>query len=250
MKLPRDRFPIQRINRAEGNNRGRALRITCGCGCGQTEDFTITTETQPPPEAAAKYFERKGWRVGKRPHHDRSPACVAAEEERRKAEREAKREERQMAEIKMPSPIEQAIAADEQCNQSSPDGKHRLAAAEEEKMHADPPRTMTRPDRRRIFDAIDAEYPEFERGYRSGMTDEILAVRLNVPRAWVSSVREESFGPEFVIDWTVVDRKREAIRKMIKEAEERFFEGLAAAEKAANDLDREVEALKKRVGQC
>lgn len=247
MKLPRDRFPIQRINRADGANRGRALRITCGCGCGQTEDFTITTETQPPPEAAAKYFERKGWRVGKRPHHDRSPACVAAEEERRKAEREAKREERQMDDK-----ISEAKAAIEKptAHMLAGTGEHRLAAAEEEKMHADPPRTMTRPDRRRIFDAIDAEYPEFERGYRSGMTDEILAVRMNVPRAWVSSVREESFGPEFVIDWTVVDSKREAIRKMIKEAEERFFEGLAAAEKAANDLDREVEALKKRVGQC
>ena len=59
---------------------------------------------------------------------------------------------------------------------------------------ADPPPAMDREDRRIITEKLDDVYGD--RGYRGSWTDTTLARDLNVPRAWVSEVREAFFGPE------------------------------------------------------
>jgi hypothetical protein len=58
------------------------------------------------------------------------------------------------------------------------------------------PRTPTTHDNRRIRDAMDEHYDEARQMYRGSFTDESVAQKLAVPRAWVQRVREDFYGPE------------------------------------------------------
>lgn len=55
-------------------------------------------------------------------------------------------------------------------------------------------RKPTREDRRRVLDEISANYNDI--GYVGTTSDASLAAKLDVPRAWVSDIREEFFGPD------------------------------------------------------
>jgi hypothetical protein len=61
---------------------------------------------------------------------------------------------------------------------------------------AEAPREMSREDRRIIFTKIDELYLSDKTGYSPPWTDAAVARDLGVPRAWVSQVREDLFGPE------------------------------------------------------
>lgn len=63
-----------------------------------------------------------------------------------------------------------------------------------EAVKADPPREMSRDDRRIIFAKIDEIY--VGNGYQAPWTDTAVAKDLGVPAAWVAKVRDEMFGPE------------------------------------------------------
>lgn len=60
----------------------------------------------------------------------------------------------------------------------------------------EPPRTMSREDRRIVFAKIDELYLDDKSGYSAPWTDSAVARDLGVPRAWVAQVRDELFGPE------------------------------------------------------
>ena len=66
------------------------------------------------------------------------------------------------------------------------------------KMNFDPktPHEMTKEDRRIIFADIDLHYLDETRGYETSYDDKRIADGLNVPLAWVRTIREENFGPE------------------------------------------------------
>jgi hypothetical protein len=74
---------------------------------------------------------------------------------------------------------------------------------------AEPPREMSRDDRRIIFARLADVYLDETRGYDSGWTDHRVAEDLGVPRAWVEKIREENFGPE---------RSNEDARQAVAEA--------------------------------
>ncbi|WP_126398732.1 hypothetical protein [Blastochloris tepida] len=59
----------------------------------------------------------------------------------------------------------------------------------------EPPRSATPRDRRRIQDTLDDVYDLDAGGYKPGASDEEVARRLDVPRAWVSEVRDMLYGP-------------------------------------------------------
>ena len=61
---------------------------------------------------------------------------------------------------------------------------------------AEPPRQMQREDRRIIISKLDEVYIDESVGYSGDWSDERVAEDLGVPRAWVSTIREENFGPE------------------------------------------------------
>ncbi|MFT4076863.1 MAG: hypothetical protein QM647_15160 [Asticcacaulis sp.] len=60
---------------------------------------------------------------------------------------------------------------------------------------AEAPRQPTREENRRINDALEEHYEVAKQCYRLNFSDESLAGKLNVPRAWVSDIRDRFFGP-------------------------------------------------------
>jgi len=59
----------------------------------------------------------------------------------------------------------------------------------------EPPKEMTREDRRIIFAQLNEIYIGEDKGYSAGWTDQRVATHLGVPRAWVATIRDENFGP-------------------------------------------------------
>ena len=57
-------------------------------------------------------------------------------------------------------------------------------------------RSMTRDERRIIFQKIDDVYVGEKVGYSAGWSDARIATDLGVPRVWVSKIRDENFGPD------------------------------------------------------
>lgn len=58
------------------------------------------------------------------------------------------------------------------------------------------PRTMSRDDKRIVFEKLNEVYVDEKTGYGPGWTDAKVASDLGVPRAWVKQIRDEMFGPE------------------------------------------------------
>jgi hypothetical protein len=61
---------------------------------------------------------------------------------------------------------------------------------------AEPPREMTRDDRRVIFAKLQDVYVDEKVGYGNGWNDQKVAADLGVPLAWVRTIRDENFGTE------------------------------------------------------
>ena len=59
-----------------------------------------------------------------------------------------------------------------------------------------PVSSMTKEDRRIIFSEIDSHYLDEKRGYDKDWDDARIAKGMNVPLDWVSTLREDNFGPE------------------------------------------------------
>ena len=104
----------------------------------------------------SRKLEMKGWQVGKNRHAHRCPKCIAVVRFDRKTE--AKKE--------APMKVVENV------------------------------RTMTREDRRLIFDTLNKVYVDDTVGYGEGWTDEKVSIDLGVPRQWVKVIREENFGDE------------------------------------------------------
>lgn len=109
-----------------------------------------------------KKMRQKGWAVGLNASHDVCPECRGI------GRRTKKTTEPETIDMSNVTPIK----------------------------HADAPPVMTKEDRRIIFSKIDEHYVDETSGYSDGWSDEKVAKDLNVPRAWVSQIREDNFGPE------------------------------------------------------
>ena len=82
-------------------------------------------------------------------------------------------------------------------------------------LRAEPPREMGKDDRRIVFAKIDEVYVGEEKGYDTGWSDERVSADLGVPRAWVTAIREEFFGPA-----ANVGELEEVIRQIDEKAKE------------------------------
>ena len=149
-----------------------AFRITCH-KCGSVGIQQVATFSGNfAPELLAKKWVHKGWTVGKRATDDRCPSCS-----KRKA-------------TKPVLTVVEEVSMEDQMKQPV------LSIAPVPTIpRADPPPVMTKEDRRIIFAKIDEHYIDETTGYSAGWSDERVALDLNVPRAWVSEIREQNFGP-------------------------------------------------------
>lgn len=84
-----------------------------------------------------------------------------------------------------------------------------------EKIKADTPRTMSRDDRRIIFGKLETCWSDAKKTYDDGWTDERVVKDLGVPRAWVSTVRDENFGPIVTIDVEALKTEIEGLKGLL-----------------------------------
>lgn len=155
-------FNEETITVGDAGARALAMKIICA-ECGGVAYFAHQTgNSRKPPIAAQQNFQSKGWVVGNGPRKDFCPLHAAP----------AKRKGR----AAMPT-----------------NGK-TIELTANVPARAEPPREPGIDDRRIINLKLMECYADG--GYVTPWTDQRVADDLNVPRAWVSAVREFSFGPE------------------------------------------------------
>ncbi|HEX8836764.1 MAG TPA: hypothetical protein VF748_07505 [Candidatus Acidoferrum sp.] len=168
-----------------GDKPSRGIKITCGkCAReekthlnylksgGQDDDDRVHLQ-------ARNKFEALGWRVGKSPSRHRCPQCINDARNARLRYLHANKDKHRHANRGAPT---------------MPGNVVDLPKAEPPPK-ADPPREITRADRRVIFSKLEEVYDDELTGYQIGWTDERVAVDLGVPLAWVRLVRDDNFGP-------------------------------------------------------
>lgn len=133
--------------------------LQCGAkDCNNTEQ--ITAGGHLPAQVVRKLFQQRNWTVGRTPRHDRCPGCTAR--------------------VPAPSPEAEKVV---------PMVSSTLTVVPAV------PRAMEVDDRRIIFAQLNDVYLDGTQGYSAGWSDKRVAEHLNVPRAWVATIREENFGP-------------------------------------------------------
>lgn len=181
----------------------RSVYVMTCCFCGESESIGSGGKGQVLHNTfIAQKFEQKGWFVGRQSDgHDVCPKCV-----------EEKKRNRKMTEQKN---------------------------VVELKPQADPPRQMKFDDRRVILAKIEEVYLDETRGYDKGWSDNRVATDLGVPRAWVTKLREENFGPSGINE-DMLDYVQQAEALLLK-AQETKAEALEIA-KRATDLHVQIMA--------
>lgn len=182
-------------------NGGRRIPavIACCSQCGTTEKISANNHSGSiPPEAAANRFRHNGWFIANKDGKDICPKCQA--------------EKKNTKVVKESNVVELAVKAE-------------------------PPRQMTKEDRRLIFAKIDEVYLDESKGYSSGWSDKKVASDLGVPSAWVRTIREENFGTEGANEELIslIAEARE-VERQIREIDAGLVKALKAAEQASAAL--------------
>lgn len=181
------------------------------CRCGATHALTCAKSAMPDHTAALR-FTQHGWQVGRRATDDRCPACVAME------------------------------AGDRKAKHASEPSKSKDPVVMQKPVAAEPPPEPSRIDKRRIIDALNERYDHALGCYVEAWTDVRVATALNVPRAWVSSLREEFFGAEQSELQVKVAAEAATLSRRASEIEERAL----AVASDAEQLRHDAQALAKK----
>jgi hypothetical protein len=176
-----------------------------------------------PNEGVRKILIRAGWKAGS---GDRATCPKCQEKKTVKPPKELTPEQKRAA----------------WCRINSTEKKSQ----EIEVMAAEPPRKPERSDLRRILDSLDEHYSVEKGMYLKAFNDETIAMKLKVPKSWVSEERERLFGPE------TNEQKQESSTKL-SALEKRCETAMADALKAAEELEsiqREVKQIKSSISQA
>lgn len=222
-------FPV--VTKKVTDNGFSRVRLAVCLECGKTGEWTDSTAFGAPDERVAHGFRHMGWQCSTKGDAI-CCECLAMREQKRRAKRAAK--VREVARIVPPPapPPEPPVAA--------PEPTIATHIAKEEPVQAEQPRQPTRDDRRKIMDALEEHY-DHERGmYVGSFSDEAVAAKLKMPRAWVSEERERYFGPDTNEAAAREDAKVAELEKRITAAIDRAM--IAAGECEA--LMRELKALR------
>jgi len=187
--------------------RRRIHRIICSC-CGFADDVSANTiGGARATEDLMNVWRRRGWEVGRAPSSDKCPVCITGERRRL-------------------TPANTPYATVEKAPMTVDKGTSENVVAMP--VAAAPPRVMGREDRRLVFARLHEVYLDERRGYENGWTDARVAEDLGVPRAWVTEVRDENFGPI---------RDNEEVRAATAQMDAIAAEALALLERSRRLLD-------------
>lgn len=219
-----------------------ALRIWCS-RCGRNEVVPLRGGVHTVQQSLAdKIFQRKGWLIGRRRKQDICPECIQRERDERNARRTAinAKTDPTIADIwpTKDNIITLKPVEPKPMNIAAPPSNPVVAT-----IVPQPPREMSRSDKRIIFNKLEEVYIDENTGYSSGWSDQRVAVDLGVPIEWVRSLRDENFGPEGHSPEAkaLFDEARKLLDSARGEREQiiqKINELTAAAAKLALDVDR------------
>lgn len=175
--------------------------------CEAFENMPVTSKTAMPPEMIVKRMQARGWVMGHRRRHDLCPKCATKKASAPKVTRIADYIAEMPKPKEPPMPIEQ-------------------------------PRKPTRDEKRLIVLAIEDHYDDATHSYAAGWSDDKIAADLNVPRKWVSDLREEFYGP-------VVDPELAELERKVKS----LSTDLEAATAVIQEIRRALHDLKERIAK-
>lgn len=104
-------------------------------------------------------------------------------------------------------------------------------------------KTMGRQDKQIIFAKLMEAYPNVDKGYVAGWSDQKVADDLGVPVEWVASVREADFGPEF--DTVLLDKKYKELEDMGRAV----LDAKKLVDEAMRDRDRATKLVETRIDE-
>jgi hypothetical protein len=109
------------------------------------------------------------------------------------------------------------------------------------KANTEPLRTITRTERRRIMDALDEHYDLDKQRYFKAMSDQKLAEKLNLPRAWLTQIRVELYGDHDRNEEQEADKAKalENIR-LAEKTRDQLLEMASKAETILNELKQKA----------
>ena len=200
----------------EGGHLIPRYRVTCS-ECGVTDSIgRQNMGSKTANEQVPKKFAVKGWYIGDSPKHDKCPSCT--ERHRKKSSAAI------VTEIFERYPSVKTVVP----------------------LKAEPPREMSRDDRRIIFAKLNEVYIDEKSGYDKGWSDKKIGDDLNVPLAWVKTIREENFGPARTeeIDQVIVEAR--AVSQEIRDLNMKLTE-LINAVKVASDRAARIERAAKDI---
>lgn len=221
----------------DSKRRARAMQARCS-KCPRTETVADNAGLARPMTYFADRFRRKGWRLGQRASAHVCPQCVGGLKPK-PALSPAQKQAAFCRIAGVPRAASTAKPKEAVMTKSAPGKTPALAVV------ADTPRQPTREDKRAIREALDACYLTDKGVYAGCDSDAAVAKRLDVPRAWVSSEREDAYGPDaceddgrslFALDVIAGDLKRLTDEAMVLAT--RFEEKC-----------REVEALRAKLAK-
>ncbi|MBB3997216.1 hypothetical protein [Aureimonas pseudogalii] len=138
------------------------------CGTCKEEGLSYSASGRPTPNrASSEKFKRMGWVVGSSQRLNRCPSC-------------------------RPSAI--SASNNNQPKIHKLDLEQIVMAKSNPPAVTEPPREMTRDDRRIIFAKLNEVYIGEDQGYSAGWSDQKISDDLGTPKSWVERIREENFG--------------------------------------------------------
>lgn len=106
---------------------------------------------------------------------------------------------------------------------------------------AEPPRQATREDKRRIRDFLDMHYDEDRQCWCDDWSDAKAATKLAMPRAWVTALRDDLYGP----DICEADQKKNTEAAKLGELAAKLQEDALAIAARAEQLEQMAKKLTK-----
>lgn len=202
------RFEV--VNVWHGEQRRSAYRIVCSA-CRMHEDFVNNGVRRVHPKAAEQRFRNGGWIVAKKAAHGLCADCIAALRARRSQVLVLNAEPASLA--------------------------RKSGSVVDMNEKAAPPPAMGRDEKRIINMKLHEVYVDERVGYDKGWTDARVSKELGVPRAWVTDVREDLFGPV---------REPEALAPL-REAQTRTEERIADLRKRHEALAQDIAKIEAAV---
>jgi hypothetical protein len=181
---------FEMVTAADPTDQFHRVRIRCSArDCDRTMIYSRRGAINPI--AAAKWFRDKGWGVGGHQRADRCPEHWRGEDMGKRANGGANIKTKH-TDIRTDTAIPPPVTFDDM--KISTGNLH--ASTEQIMPEAPVSLSMSRADKRIIYNKLDEVYADETTGYRGHWNDEKVATDLGVPKEWVAAIREDTFGPE------------------------------------------------------